>query len=138
MIIMVLELRDVQLCMVNNSIIHFKKFKNKAMEKFKSCIDACLACVVTCENCVTDCIKDNNQACIVLCRDCADICSLCARFQARESRFQHDLHILCAKICKACAAECLKHAAHHISCKNCAEACKKCADLCEELSMAKL
>ncbi|OFZ00667.1 MAG: four-helix bundle copper-binding protein, partial [Bacteroidetes bacterium RIFCSPLOWO2_12_FULL_31_6] len=72
------------------------------MKNLKSCIDACLVCVVTCEECITDCIKDGNQDCISLCRDCADICTLCARFDARGSAYGQELHALCAEICKAC------------------------------------
>ena len=56
------------------------------------CIDACLACIVTCETCMTDCVKEGNQACILLCRDCADICALCAKFEARSSPFAFELH----------------------------------------------
>ena len=33
-----------------------------------------------------------------------------------------------------CSLECAKHAMHHASCKECAEACIKCAALCEELA----
>ena len=72
----------------------------------------------------------------MLCRDCADICALCARFDARESQFGHELHALCAKICQACSEECDKHSTHHASCKECADACKKCADICAELALA--
>lgn len=104
------------------------------MKNLKSCIDACLACMVTCEKGITDCIKDGNQECIVLCRDCADICALCARFDARGSVYGKDIHALCAKICKACSEECAKHASHHASCKECADACKKCAEVCAELA----
>ena len=100
-------------------------------------MDACLACVVSCERCITDCVKDGNQECILLCRDCADICDLCARFEARGSQFGQALHVLCAKICNACSLECAKHASHHVSCKECAEACKKCAAVCEELATVK-
>lgn len=94
------------------------------------CIAACLACIVSCESCITDCVKEGNQECILLCRDCADICSLCARFEARGSQFTTQVHALCAIICTACAAECRHHAEHHQSCKACAEACKKCAEIC--------
>lgn len=86
--------------------------------------------MIACEMCITDCIKAGNQQCIILCRDCADICALCARFEGRGSAYHKDLCALCAKICTACAAECTKHAEHHASCKACAEACKKCAEAC--------
>jgi Domain of Unknown Function (DUF326) len=98
--------------------------------KKSNCIDACLACVVTCESCVTDCLKTGNQQCVLLCRDCADICALCARFEARDSPYYKELCDLCAKVCRACAEECTKHAAHHECCKECAAACRKCADIC--------
>jgi hypothetical protein len=38
---------------------------------------------------------------------------------------------------KPLSVECAKHASHHASCKECAEACKKCAAICEELAAAK-
>jgi hypothetical protein len=106
------------------------------MKISQKCIDACLACLITCEGCITDCIANGNKECILLCRDCADICALCARFEARGSKFGHELHALCAKICKACSVECSKHAMHHDSCKACAEACMKCAGICEDLAVA--
>ncbi len=104
------------------------------MEHLKNCIDACLACLVTCEKCIPDCIKSGNQECIRLCRDCADICTLVAKFDARGADYGQELHAICAKICRACAIECEKHANHHESCKECAEACRKCAAICEELA----
>lgn len=108
------------------------------MKTSKECIDACLACLTTCEICLTDCVKVVNQEIILLCRDCSDICALCARFEARESDFRNHMHALCAKICKACAIECNKHCAHHLSCKECADACLKCAEICDEMAMEKV
>ena len=71
------------------------KFKKTTqMKKSQHCIDACLACVISCEMSITDCIASGNRECILLCRDCADICALCARFDARKSRFSHDIHLL--------------------------------------------
>lgn len=102
------------------------------MKISKNIVDACLACLVTCESCTTDCIAVGNKECILLCRDCADICALCARFEARGSQFAQDLKALCAEICKACSIECAKHASHHSSCKECSAACERCATLCNE------
>lgn len=107
------------------------------MKDSKSCIEACLACMVTCESCIADCIKDGNEECVLLCRDCADICALCARFESRGSQYATELHILCSKVCKACAEECEKHAAHNESCKTCTEACKRCAEICAKHASAK-
>lgn len=107
------------------------------MKNLNNCIDACLSCLVTCERCIADCIDDGHLRCISLCRDCADICTLCAKFDARGSGYGHQLHALCAEICKACSIECAKHASHHDSCKECAEDCKKCAEICGELASAR-
>lgn len=103
------------------------------MRTSKKCIDASNACTMACEVCILDCVETGNKACILLCRDCADICNLVARFEARNSPFRKQLHDLCAAVCEACAAECEKHASHHDSCKVCAAACKECAAICSEL-----
>ena len=124
-------LKDPTLCSEN---VFTKKLI--AMNSSKNCIEACLACLTTCETCMTDCVAAGNKECILLCRDCADICALCGRFEARGSQFGHHLHALCAEVCKACAIECAKHASHHVSCKECTEACKKCAAVCDELASA--
>jgi hypothetical protein len=108
------------------------------MKNSKNCIDACLACLTACERCITDRVAAGNKECILVCRDCADICALCARFEARGSTFTHELHVLCANICKACSVECAKHAAHHATCKECAEACIHCATICEERATTKI
>lgn len=99
-----------------------------------TCSAECLACLLACEKCSTDCINEGRKLCALLCRDCADICALCARFEARNSNYHKDICALCAKTCKACAEECSKHAAHHVSCKECEEACNKCAAVCAEMS----
>ena len=101
------------------------------MATSKSYIEACLACVITCEICLSDCITRNEIRCASLCRDCADICNLAARFEARGSNFTTGLHALCAEICQACFVECTKHADHHDTCRACAEACEKCVQICE-------
>lgn len=93
-------------------------------------MEACLVCVIACERCITDCILDSKRDCIAICRDCVDICSIAARFSARDSVYSKELFALCVKVCKACAEECRKHEVHHESCRECADACIKCAELC--------
>jgi hypothetical protein len=105
------------------------------MKNPKESIDACLTCLVSCEACIHDCLKNNHLHCIALCRDCADICALCAKLEARNSIYVHELHVLCAKVCKDCAIECAKHANELASCKTCAEACQKCEEACHESSI---
>ena len=97
-----------------------------------SCTAACLACLIECESCITHCIALNDatqQKCIALCRDCADLCALCARFEARGSAYRGAICKLCAEICNACAAECGKHTTHEC-CQKCAAACRDCATAC--------
>jgi hypothetical protein len=105
-------------------------------QKFKECIDACLACAIECEHCATACLGEQNvnmmTTCIQRDRDCADICILTARLLARGSR--HGEHLLreCAEICDLCADECSKHQIDH--CQRCAEACRNCAEECRRMS----
>lgn len=103
------------------------------MKNLKGRFDACMACVIACETCITDCIKTGNLQCISLCRDCIDICNLYARLEARGSRYAQNMQSMCVEICEMCSEECIKHASQQASCKECAEACKKCAEACEEL-----
>ncbi|MES2618756.1 MAG: four-helix bundle copper-binding protein [Bacteroidota bacterium] len=102
------------------------------------CIDACLSASTACEICFTDSINTDNKDCMPICRDTADISAMCARFEARGSLYATDLHVLCAKVCRACAEECLKHSDHHECCKDCAAACLKCAEMCEAHALVKI
>jgi hypothetical protein len=98
--------------------------------------NALQACAAACESCVTGCLNEEDVKamvpCIKLCRDCADICSLCGQFMARDSAHTAHLCGLCATICEACGAECAKHKMAH--CQECAEACKKCAEECRKMA----
>ncbi|MBC7488117.1 MAG: four-helix bundle copper-binding protein [Cytophagaceae bacterium] len=106
-------------------------------EKFQTCIEACLACAVECEQCATACLNEQDVSkmakCILIDRDCADICFTTAKLLARDS--QHGQHLMaeCAEVCEACAAECDKHA-HMEHCKVCAEACRACAEECRSMA----
>ncbi|KAA9325119.1 four-helix bundle copper-binding protein [Hymenobacter busanensis] len=90
-------------------------------------------CIAACEHCATACLQEQDvkmmARCISLDRDCADICALTARFVARGS--EHAEHLLreCAEICRACAAECMRHQ-HMEHCRQCAEACRRCEEAC--------
>ena len=117
-------------------IIDISHVKSKAMKNYQKFIDACLECLVTCEQCVTDCVATGNKDCILLCRDCADLCALTARFEARGSDFSQEIFSLCAEVCKECSVECAMHASHSVSCKECTIACKKCVTIFEELEKA--
>ncbi len=103
--------------------------------------DTCFECAEACERCVTACILSHDEdskhhdltLCIQLCRDCADICTLCGRLEARSSQFMKSYMRVCIEACEACATECEKHADHFAHCKACAETCRKCAEECRSM-----
>ncbi|MBC5991845.1 four-helix bundle copper-binding protein [Pontibacter cellulosilyticus] len=92
-----------------------------------------IKCITACETCATACLHEDNvkmmARCIMIDRDCADICTLTARFMARDS--EHTKHVMkeCIEICRQCEAECRKH--DHDHCQKCADACRECAEACE-------
>ncbi|MDO8540702.1 MAG: hypothetical protein Q7S40_09730 [Opitutaceae bacterium] len=49
-----------------------------AHEKYQHCIDDCHACLVACEHCATECLREDEMKmltrCIELDRSCAAIC----------------------------------------------------------------
>ena len=74
------------------------------MKNVNVSIEACLACMVECEKCATDCLTmEGHEECVKLCRDCADICALCASLCARGSKFADAVCALCVKCCEECA-----------------------------------
>lgn len=93
-----------------------------------------IKCITACETCATMCLQEDNvkmmARCIQTDRDCADICTLTAKYVARESEFTSDVLNLCINICKECYEECKKH--EHDHCQKCAEKCKECYEACEE------
>jgi hypothetical protein len=71
-----------------------------------------------------------------LLRDCADICTLTARFVARDSFFARHAAHLCAHICEACANECLRFSDQHS--QHCAQVCFRCARECRTFAMMQM
>ena len=107
-----------------------------AFDQQQTATSALLSCAMACENCASACLREPDVAmmaeCIRLDRDCADVCVLTARWLARESDSARELLQMCAKVCKACAAECAQHKAAH--CQECAQACTHCAEECLRLA----
>ncbi|KEI00922.1 four-helix bundle copper-binding protein [Clostridium botulinum] len=105
-------------------------------QKYQTCIDICLECSEVCEWCSNCCLNEPDPKAMVCCikldSDCADMCTLAAKFMARDSQFAKQLCSLCAQICKCCGEECAKHPNDH--CKNCANICNRCATECENMS----
>lgn len=92
---------------------------------------------MTCNSCITACLKgENGQSmtnCILTCLDCAQICQLSASFMARGSKNAVDLCKLCADICEACAIEC--EMCNMECCSECAQVCRNCAEACKKMVM---
>jgi hypothetical protein len=93
-----------------------------------------MKCIAACEHCADACLDEKDPRhmanCIRLDRDCADICTLTARYLARNSARLHSAMELCISICDECHTECALHDAVH--CRKCAEVCRQCRDLCRE------
>lgn len=110
-------------------------------QKFKDCIDACVACAVACSHCATSCLGEEDvkmmAKCIQLDLECGVICRSAAELMSLASDYSAHLCRICADACKACAEECEKNAQMGMEhCKECAEACRKCAEECEKMATA--
>ena len=108
-------------------------------EKYKNCINACLACIVTCNQCATACLNEesvNNMAkCIQLDLECAALCRAAAEIMSLNGQNVKAICRLCAEICTTWAEECEKHGKNGMQhCKECAEACRKCAEECSRMA----
>ena len=105
-------------------------------KRYRSCIEACNTCADACDYCAAASLLEDDvkmmAACIALDMDCAAICRMGASYMSRDSRFAVELCQLCAKVCEACAEECVRHPYEH--CKACAKACRRCAEECERMA----
>ena len=104
-------------------------------ERFKSCIDACLACATECDHCATECLHEKDvkmmARCIELDRECAAACYASAQLMGIGGDHAAAFCAACAEICDACADECSRHDAGH--CQRCAEVCRSCAEECRKM-----
>ncbi|KRC26319.1 MULTISPECIES: four-helix bundle copper-binding protein [unclassified Acidovorax] len=112
---------------------------NHAQTQYQSCIQACLSCATTCNQCFAACLQEEDVKmmvrCIALDADCAAVCSFAASAMARNSEHAKAICALCAEICQACGDECAKHEAEH--CQACAAECHKCAQECRSMASAR-
>lgn len=104
-------------------------------EDLQACIEACEEALHACQECAAADIREGGTdmaTCTLLALDCADICAATLTVMARGSAHHGDFAALCAHMCRACAAECAKHAEHHDHCARCQKACEACAVECEK------
>ena len=85
-----------------------------------ACIDECATCAATCTICADACLAEPDietlARCIRLCLDCADACVDAGRILSRQTDPDADTQLTalaaCLTACRACAAECERHAHH--------------------------
>jgi len=100
-------------------------------------IEACYDCAQACTSCADACLAEpmvrDLVQCIRLDLDCADICraagAVASRRTGGDARMAGRMLETCAEACRACAAECARHARME-HCAVCAGACRRCAQLC--------
>ncbi|MCG2585309.1 four-helix bundle copper-binding protein [Massilia sp. TS11] len=101
----------------------------------QAALAALAACAEACDRCAASCLREDDPApmarCIAIDMDCAALCHLLAGMVARDSEFLGSAAVLCAMLCRVCAAECQQFEMDH--CQACAKACEKCAAACDAL-----
>jgi uncharacterized protein DUF326 len=105
------------------------------------CIESCGDCAAACTSCADADLGEGAAAdlvrCIRLCLDCADLCDATGRIVARQTA--PDVGVVraalesCLVACRACRAECQRHAEHHEHCRVCAQVCSRCEQACQDL-----
>lgn len=107
-----------------------------------TCVDACSLCSETCTACADACLSERHVesliSCIRLNLDCAAVCAATGSVVARANKAGNRQPLeaqltTCIAFCRACAAECARHAERHKHCRVAADACLKCADACAEM-----
>jgi hypothetical protein len=103
-------------------------------EKYKACIEACKASILSSTNCEKACSKMDAKKmakCIQLCKECVAICKASKQLMTLDSESAKAICKECVRICEKCATECEKHDV--AECKKCATDCRKTAKLCNEM-----
>ncbi len=99
---------------------------------YVKCIEACQACAIDCELCLTTMVGVESQNdCPLCCYECIESCLQCVRALVRRSNFTELYCKLCAEICEWCAKQCEEHDMDH--CQRCAISCRHCANECRTL-----
>lgn len=94
-------------------------------------VDAALDCEKKAEACLQHCLvllgsgDASMVGCAMAVRDTLASSRAVATLAAAGSKFAAPLAKVCADICRACSAECKKHADKHAPCKDCMDACDK-------------
>ena len=103
-------------------------------DEMKQCVDSCTEAIEVCEWCAEEYVDHGEgiAECIRLCRDVADIASLCARLCTRGSEFNSRIAEARAQASEACAEKCESHDHEHR--QACAEILPQCAESCRAMA----
>ena len=106
--------------------------QNGAMQ---SCIDACLACYVTCHSMLTGhCVETGGEHVapdhVRIMAACAEMCRASAHIMLTGSALHRHSCRACAEICEACANDCEGMAGM----EDCVRACRHCAEECRKMA----
>jgi hypothetical protein len=86
--------------MANFNII--LNFQVMPYQQYKDCIEACAACAVACDNCVTSCLGEIHletlKRCIQLDMECAAICRSAVVLMSLGSTYSSEILEICADI----------------------------------------
>lgn len=115
-----------------NQPMQYKGNVGGAMDEGASLLHMVQHCEATCEHMITHLIclphDDRRDLQIRLLRDCADICTLMAKYLARNSCNARMLAGVCACICERCGNECARFP--DAMSQHCAQVCLHCAHAC--------
>jgi hypothetical protein len=124
------------------ALLHSHPEQISQADAISRCIDACFACVEMCTACADACLAEKHMEklinCIRLNLDCASVCTATGNVITRANKaghrqLQEAQLTTCIAFCRACAAECSRHAPMHQHCAVCADTCNKCANACTDL-----
>ena len=110
-------------------------------ETLIDCIEACIGCGQAATACADASLGERDLSeltrSIRLCIDCAAVCEVTAQVLTRQTETSLGLSLAqvtsCLEACRACGAECSRHAGKHEHHRVCADACRRCEQACSRL-----
>ncbi|MBF0163407.1 MAG: four-helix bundle copper-binding protein [Magnetococcales bacterium] len=111
-----------------------------AAPKNQAILTATLDCIATGEACLAHCLSAFRAGDTTLAACASSVSEMLpvsrAMFQLAnlDSRHLAKLAAVCIEVCRACEAECRKHADKHATCKAMAESCAACVKACQKLT----
>ncbi|MEO5347242.1 MAG: four-helix bundle copper-binding protein [Magnetococcus sp. YQC-9] len=111
-----------------------------AAPKNQAILTATLDCIATGEACLAHCLAEFRAGNTTLAACATSVSEMLpvsrAMFQLANLDSKHlaKLAAVCIDACRACEAECRKHADKHATCKAMAESCAACVKACQKLT----